>query len=276
VFGGGRASLPAFAASMARFVQLGVTDVTISGGDPLLIPDLGACITALRQAGATTVKVDTVGSAWVDASAGRAALSLAELVAAVDVVGIPLDGWSNDSARLFRVGRPRLFDETQSLLNTLDSMPRRASVYVNTVLHRMNARNVHDLWAIVAGHSAVGHWNVFQYTPTDQAAPADNECFRLSDAAFGSARDTLLSSLSGPRRTEIEFASVRDRLGQYLLINSDGQAWLPDGCGRTVGLGPVHGREDAVLAAWADAVQRILDDSNAHPDAGLLSVRSRR
>ena len=55
----------------------------------------------------------------------------------------------------------------------------------------------------------------------------------------------------------IHLRSIESRLGHYLLVNSDGVAWLPDAQGRTVNLGVIFGREPEVLRLWADAVQRI-------------------
>jgi hypothetical protein len=55
----------------------------------------------------------------------------------------------------------------------------------------------------------------------------------------------------------VEFRSVASRLGDYLLVNSDGDAWLPDERGRTIELGSIFRREVAVLAAWGRAVERL-------------------
>ena len=76
---------------------------------------------------------------------------------------------------------------------------------------------------------------------------------------------------------EIEFASISDRLGRYLLINSDGHAWIPDDVGRTLPLGLVYGREAELLDLWAVAVARLRvnqpssDSANTNQFAGSRS-----
>src|SRR5262249_31686808 len=74
----------------------------------------------------------------------------------------------------------------------------------------------------------------------------------------------------------IDFRSSRSRLGQYLLVNSDGEAWLPDERGRTLRLGCVFGREGAVLTPWREAVAACLARGQAVPSRPpVISVAGR-
>jgi MoaA/NifB/PqqE/SkfB family radical SAM enzyme len=249
LFGTREPDLEAVLASAGRFAALGVDAVTVSGGDPLTLPDLVPFLRALRTVGVRDVKVDTVGVGLLDAR------RRAELLAAVDYLGVPLDGWSNESARWFRAGRPHLFDETVALLGALDAEPE-AKVIVNSVAHHRNHAGFPRMLEIVERHSSIVQWNVFQYTPTDQATDRANRALTLGDAAFAS----LGRRLSGTG-VNLALRSVRSRLGNYLLVNSDGVAWLPDEHGRTVRLGTLgDDDESTLLARWSAVVTELLHD----------------
>ena len=264
-FGQKEPDLSAFLASVAVFIRIGISKITVSGGDPMTIADLPEFLHNLRVAGVELIKVDTVGVGLLpsETQSGSHAWGLADVVGGTDFLGIPVDGWSNESVLQFRHGRHNLYTETVALLNALDRLGGPPKVIINTVAHRGNLAFLARIHAEVRQHSAVCHWNIFQYTPTDQAAGEANKRFSVSDEAFG--HTALVSSFAavtgdsaGPR---IEFHSTASRLGQYLLINSDGEAWLPDADGHTIRLGLVFGAEESVLERWAGAVATLRETS---------------
>jgi hypothetical protein len=249
--------------SVAAFVRLGIKAVTISGGDPLTIRDLPDFLRSLRALGVSSIKVDTVGVGLRQSPHAKddATLVLRDLMSVTDFLGIPLDGWSNDSVLLFRYGRRELYVETVALLEVLDRMSQSSRIVINTVLHRGNLSGLDRIGAEVLLHPAICHWNIFQYTPTDQASADSNARFFVKDDAFARAEAAFMSQLDRSTavqpRPSIAFRKSADRLGQYLLVNSDGEAWLPDARGRTLRLGRAFAAEDLVLQRWADAVAAI-------------------
>lgn len=279
-FGRHEPDLEALARTVAIFVRLSIRDVTISGGDPLTIAGLLDFLTLLRTAGVRTIKVDTVGTSILFNRSAASGKSPAErksyldtLLGKIDYLGIPLDGWSNASVRLFREGRSALHDETIDLLHTIDTLGRPANVIINTVAHNQNFQGLDLILDELSKHRSVCHWNIFQYTPTDQARPETNTLFRIADEQFTSACNALLRTLKQTKwRGEpptVEFRSVKSRLGKYLLINSDGNVWMPDETGCTIQLGNVFGREEALLAQWSGLVSELAENS---PDLVALSA----
>lgn len=235
--------------SVARFVELGIRAATVSGGDPLTLRDLPGFLRGLRAAGVADLKLDTVGVTLRGDSVGA-------LLEMVDWLGLPLDGARNETIGLFRAGRPRLFDETQALLAAIDARGGRAQVVINTVVHAHNLRELPAIGDRLARHPSVVHWNLFQYTPTDQSREQANRWFALDERAFLDACASVREGIAAGRFT-IAARTIRSRLGQYLLINSDGRAWLPDAAGTTVELGAVAGREEELLAEWSRAVHAV-------------------
>jgi MoaA/NifB/PqqE/SkfB family radical SAM enzyme len=285
-FGQGEPDLKAVEASVSRFVRLGITAVTLSGGDPLTIRDLFGFIERLRAVGVKDIKLDTVGTALFESEPGVSKRQvcharLRELLTRVDHLGLPLDGWSNRSAMLFRVGRAALHEETVALLDAIDSSPGSCPVVINTVVHRLNVRGLPSILREVSRHGSVTHWNLFQYTPTDQSSGRAGEEYSVNEQVFARAGGKVLEAVAGlppgRRRFTVEARSVRSRLGQYLLINSDGECWLPDQHGRSVRLGSVAGREEAVLASWNEALLRIRGAANVGtPPLNLAGARVAR
>jgi hypothetical protein len=241
--------------------------VTLSGGDPLTLRGLVAFLESLRAVGVTDIKLDTVGTGLLDPGPEASVRQvrhdqLQDLLTRVNYLGLPLDGWSNDSVRLFRAGRTKLYDEMVALLDTIDEWAgHQRLVVINTVVHRLNLGGLLLLLQELSRHASITHWNLFQYTPTDQVANHVNAEFAIDESTFAYAcADVLKVAGNLPperRRFTPEVRSIRSRLGQYLLINSDGESWLPDEHGRTVSLEQVAGREEAVLKAWAVVARRV-------------------
>lgn len=266
-FGRREPDLAALAKSVEAFVELGLDTVTISGGDPLTINGLIDFLNNLRAMGVHQIKVDTVGTNLLNVAPNSTGLTLEteryldNLMQSIDYLGIPLDGWSNSSALLFRVGRPFLHDETIALLNGIDDLGMSPNVIINTVAHKQNIDDLNLILAEVVNHRSICHWNIFQYTPTDQSQAYVNSSFEVGLDRFNEVCAALASTIEGVTWPELkptfEFRSVESRLGQYLLINSDGNVWLPDGNGQTIQLGRVFGREQVVLRHWSDYASQL-------------------
>jgi hypothetical protein len=260
-FGRVEPDLPRLLSSVSRFVKLGVHSVTIAGGDPLTIKGILAFLIELRRIGIRSIKLDTVGTGLAGSttldripreSSDRS--TLPALIERVDWLGIPLDGWSEKTVSLFRAGRAQLYRETRELLDAADLCAGHSMIIINTVAHAVNLHGVHLIAKEVLKHRAICHWNVFQFSPTDGVPKAVNEAYCISDEMFDAARkawqETPASRVAAAHGIDVEFKSTRSRLGQYLLVNSDGAAWMPDQHGRTISLGPVFDRERQVLQDW--------------------------
>jgi MoaA/NifB/PqqE/SkfB family radical SAM enzyme len=253
---------------VAAFIELGIDKITISGGDPLTIPGLTDFLVDIRDYGIKLIKVDTVGTNLINsrsksasASPSRPLQRLRLLVDIVDYISVPLDGWSNETAMLFRMGRHSIHDETIRLLTQIDDLNRTPNIVINTVMHTGNYEGLWQVLDEIARHRSICHWNIFQYTPTDQVSSEVNARYSIDSSAFQLSCEAILSRLEtmewAGERPSIEFRSKESRLGEYLLINSDGNAWLPDHAGNSVHLGNIYGNEINILRDWSRAANEI-------------------
>jgi len=254
VFGRNEPDRAAFVRSAGVFASCGVTALTLSGGDPLLLPRPLDWIADFRAAGMQHVKLDTVAVGLLAPNRADAPTGPA-LLAAVDLLSIPLDGWNDEIASMFRRGPADIHTRTVKLLQELDAAAVAGQLIVNTVVHAGNVGGLARMAAIVLQLKRLGRWNLFQYTPTDQAKLGANDAFAISHAAFMSAMEALRASCGEDER--LSARSVASRLGDYLLVNSDGEAWLPDALGSTIALGPVFAREAEVLSQWSAIASKL-------------------
>ncbi len=252
LFGANEPDLGALLESAERFAEFGMTKLTISGGDPLTLTGVRGFIQGLRQIGFQEIKLDTVGTPLLSSES-----AVARILDHVDYLGLPVDGWSNDVALAFRRGRARILDEVLAVLELADRH-RPDSVIVNTVAHLGNSHGLERIRELLEGHRSIACWNVFQFTPTDLSRPGENQELAISERAFQTAvRRAAGGVFETSTRFRIAFHTSRSRLGQYLLINADGEAWLPDEVGRTVRLGTALGRESEVLDSWRSVSREL-------------------
>lgn len=210
---------------------VGVTQATLSGGDPLFHPEIVQIASGLKDLG-MKVKLDTVGTAFIgDARVvfkGRGVVpkvNISDLAPHVDFVSIPLDGASNETIGQFRRGRPNLFEETGIIAGILQD----AGVIfgINTVA---NTANIGELEEVKAIAEAVGasEWQIFEYDPTGPNISRSRDSLKLSPGEFEAGTDKLTS---GTGNLKIVSKDLERRSGSYFLVDDSGHAWKPIGDG---------------------------------------------
>lgn len=135
--------------------QAGVGAVILSGGDPLLWPEVWDLLDYLNSCG-MQVGIDTTGYT-LDAA------MLKQLKPLVRYIGLPLDGSCDAAQRVFRKASESVFEHTLQALNLCKTYA--VPVKVNTLIH---GQNIHDLDAIgrlVSAYPCVRHWSIFQWWP---------------------------------------------------------------------------------------------------------------
>ncbi|MCK9923341.1 radical SAM protein [Frankia sp. AgPm24] len=206
--------------------ELGVTKITVGGGDPLTRPDIEDLVSGLREIG-LTIHLDTVGTAFLRDAEIRfmgqgtvRRVDIESLIRSVDQIGIPLDGSTDDVARRFR--RFGSVADQLAILDLMDSVD--ATVCVNTVVHQGNIDDLESIAEQVECHPAVRRWQLFQFMPSGPLGSRQAASLSVSPADFERAVSTLDAAL--PEIT-VSVKSNSDRKNSYLLIDGAGTLWSP-------------------------------------------------
>lgn len=229
--------LPVLRERIAHIARLGTAVVTLNGGEPLLYPDIGAIVAAVREHGmAATLNTNALllTRAHIEAF-NRARLSAMQ---------VSVDGLQPNDATLksFRTARPKL---------RLLARHARFAVHVNAVL---GAAPVAELKALSAAVRALGFpLKVVPLRAEDGSVPLEGE--RLSPHVGWVGRLFSPSALDRGERL-----SFRCRAGaRYLHVCDQGRVhW----CGATLGAGTIsiedytQGDVDAAFATQKPCVAR--------------------
>ncbi|GEM_PF-861235 len=217
---------------LRRASQAGLTKVTLCGGDPIARPGILALIEKIKELG-FRINLDTVGTALLGdartAFFGQYDVRQVDpvrLAHLVDLIGIPLDGASQQSVSRFRRGRPELYHE---LLRTIDVLDRAgATLCINTVVHRGNVDEIPDIVPVIRPFTSIVRWQLFQFAPTGPLGFRNRADYVLETPRFRIAAGRVADAASRAGFTgAVEPKAVEDRCGNYLLIDSVGLAWIP-------------------------------------------------
>jgi MoaA/NifB/PqqE/SkfB family radical SAM enzyme len=219
-------------------IDEGVTQATVSGGDPLFHPEIVPILVGLKERG-LKVKLDTVGTLFLgDAPIvfkGRGmggSVAIEDVVPNVDFINIPLDGASQSVINRFRRGRPNLFAETRAIAGLLRGSG--ISFGYNTVAHKANAAELSDIREIAVDDGA-SEWQVFEYDPDGPNPTNQKSNLKFAPGEFEAATREL-AELDG---IKISCKSLAARSGIYFLVDDSGDAWKPGGEGVKRSLGNI-------------------------------------
>jgi MoaA/NifB/PqqE/SkfB family radical SAM enzyme len=244
--------------AFARSAQAeGVSQATLSGGDPLFHPEIVAIARGVRELG-LKVKLDTVGTALLGSARvvfkgrGRVAkIEAAEISSHVDFVNIPLDGARQETAEKFRRGRANLFAETREVARLIRAEGIKFGF--NTVA---NASNLNELPMIrnIAEEDGAAEWQVFEYDPSGPNPTTRKSQLKLEPGQFALATSDL-ESTSG--RLRVVCKSLEARTGAYFLVDDSGHAWKPVGGGMRHVFGHVTHDRELVVAALRQHIREL-------------------
>jgi MoaA/NifB/PqqE/SkfB family radical SAM enzyme len=210
-----------------------IEKVTLYGGDPLARSDILLLLREIKKIG-FWINLDTVGTPLLADTettfVGRskiARVSSEALTAVVDLLGIPLDGDSNESFLKFRENRSKIFEEQILILNQLEIC--KTNVCINTVVHKGNINIIKNILPIIVKYTCVKKWQIFQYMPIGPLGFKNRNLYMITEEDFKVLEKEISALYSNMlvQNISIDFKSCADRKNTYLLIDSDGIAWIP-------------------------------------------------
>ena len=239
----------------------GVTQATLSGGDPLFHPEIVTITRGLKSLG-LKIKLDTVGTAFLGDTRvvykGRGEITkvdIADIASNVDFVNVPLDGSKQATIVNFRRGRTNLLSETRAVARLLHNAG--VSFGLNTVA---NATNLSELPAIrdIAEEEGAAEWQVFEFDPTGPNPSGQKLKLCLEPGQFDDATKGLIST-SG--NLKVVCKNLRTRSGAYFLVDDSGRAWKPAGDGLRSVFGHITRDRGLVLSALGNHIAELRQSS---------------
>lgn len=225
-------STPTILNFLAYAKKMGLQKVTLCGGDPLSRSDIVNLLEQIKGLG-FFINLDTVGTPLLGSARtiffGRQeveAINPKTLASLVDLLGIPIDGSTNEVVSVFRSNRQNLLDEQLQILRLLNN--NGAKICLNTVVHKQNIHDLINVPQLMRGFDNIVKWQFFQYMPIGPLGYKSREKFLVLDSDFQTFANNMPKHLHAQGFIgDAEFKFRGGRKGNYLLIDSDGLAWAP-------------------------------------------------
>jgi MoaA/NifB/PqqE/SkfB family radical SAM enzyme len=205
--------------------RVNISKVTMSGGEPLARKDMPYILSTLKTLG-YTINLDTVGLSLIkDVLVGRDTvikkISSKEIISSIDVIGIPLDGSTDELVNLFR---RKL--KVNDILNILDELSlNNANICINTVVHKDNIHDIVNIYDQIKEYNSIIKWQLFQYMPIGPGGYKNKHKYELSDDEFNKL-EGVLNAINNTS-IDIQLKSRLRRKNKYMLIDGEGVVWIP-------------------------------------------------
>lgn len=207
--------------------------VTLCGGDPLSRPNIIDLLKRIKSLG-FFISLDTVGTPLLNeaktvfyGSSVINKISEIDIANYVDIVGIPLEGPSNEIISFFRTERANQFDEQILILNKLSAA--RAKICINTVVHKGNISCIEELLPIISELKEIKKWQLFQFMPIGPLGYKNRHAYEVSDEDFLLLKEKIIKLKENfLTHINLEFKAKAERKGNYMFVDSEGLAWVPN------------------------------------------------
>lgn len=206
----------------------GCQKITLCGGDPLTREDIVELLEKIKAIG-FTISLDTVGSPIIKNIVSDKGILIKKIDAKkiaelVDVIGIPIDGSTNEIFRHFRQTNTDIVNEQLAVCEELHKFG--AHICINTVAHKGNLEDAYELAKLVKKLDYISKWQIFQYEPLGKYGLKNRELFEITDKEFSSFQSAVLEVFDN-NISKLQFKSSYNRKDAYMLINNSGNAWIP-------------------------------------------------
>lgn len=217
---------------LSQLTESNIEKVTVGGGDPLSRPDIIKLLSGIKSLG-FSIYLDTVGSSLLSNTEtifyGHNKVNKIDphdIAQFTDLVGIPLDGSTQEIASKFRTGRDNLFNEQIDILSLLEN--KNIPICINTVVNKHNSHDLINIYSIIKNYANVVEWQLFQYMPIGPMGYKNREQFSIDDNIYNECVNNLTNHINDfPSSIKVNPKSRVSRKGRYLLIDTDGVAWCP-------------------------------------------------
>lgn len=231
----------------------GVTRITFSGGDPFAKKDFKKILKYAKKLG-FIINIDTVGTTLIkDANIFGtdrkiSMIKSVKCLKGINMMGIPIDGSTNEIIETFRYGRENLLEEQMEIVNkaALYNIP----VCINTVLHRQNFEDLNNIFQLISSFPNIKKWQIFQFMPIGPKGSLNAKQFYVSDEDFFQVKKRIQEI----NKTDIEivFKGGTERSYNYMLISSSGEVYKVDLDNQKTSFGNIGNK-----AEWENIIRNL-------------------
>ena len=206
----------------------GVRKVTLCGGDPLTRIDIIDLLEKIKDIG-FSISVDTLGTSVIKNIEKNGQIVIKKIdvkkfVKLVDMIGIPIDGSTNQIFKLFRQIKTDIVKNQLDICKELNKFG--ANICINTVVHKGNLEDSRNLAKLIKKISYINKWQVFQFLPYGRFGSLNRNIFEITEQDFLEFKSAVLDEL-GDESYKVQFKDACVRDNAYMLVDNSGNAWVP-------------------------------------------------
>lgn len=191
-----------------RIAEDGITNITFTGGEPLLYPNVLELVKLAKEKG-IKAKLITNGSVLANN------LEMRKIYNYLDSITLSID--SNDNEINDKLGRS--YNHAKNIKTVLDSLKGiNLKVNINTVVSRVNIDKLEELGQFLREYK-INAWRIFKFIPLRETAKINKKEFEISKAEFR-INKTLFTSF--PNINKVEYREENDMESKYILVMPNG------------------------------------------------------
>ena len=207
----------------------GIKKLTICGGDPLTRPDILDLLKQIKKIG-YYISLDTLGTSILKDVKLNSKLiipqtSAKELARVTDMIGIPIDGSTNEIFSSFRPTKDEIVKQQIEICNELHRYG--ADICINTVLHKKNIDDIYEIAKIIESLEFLKKWQIFEYEPFGKFGKLNKDLFEISEDKFLEVKEKIENKYNDDR---IQFKNSKIRNKLYIIIDNSGDAYISSAC----------------------------------------------
>ena len=197
-----------------KIAQDGITNMTFTGGEPLLYPNI---IELLKLAEEKGIKSKLITNGHILATQQE----MREIYNHLDSITLSID--SIDNKLNEKMGRG--YNHFKNIKTVLDSLKGNdLKVNINTVVSKMNITYLEELGDFLKDYN-INAWRIFKFIPLRETAKLNKDMFEISKADFRVNRPLFTSF---PNIKKIEFREENDMESKYVLIMPNGNVVITE------------------------------------------------
>lgn len=191
-----------------NLIKDGITDITWTGGEALLYPNLIGLLKRAKQSGINN-KLITNGMLLAQND------EIKEICNYLDSLTLSIDSTNNETNA--ELGRGiNHYDNIKTILD--DVKDKELKLNINTVVSKKNINQLDELGNFLNKYN-ISSWRVFQFMPLRETAEKNRELFEISDAEFESKKCVFQKFENIGR---VDYRQEKDMEDKYVLLVANG------------------------------------------------------